>query len=46
VVAACFGLGTAAIVDRIEIAWPSGIRQDLTNVNVDQILTVKEGATR
>jgi hypothetical protein len=41
-----FGLGTASIVDRIEIAWPSGVRQDLTNVKADQILTVKEGATR
>jgi hypothetical protein len=41
-----FGLGTAALVDRIEIAWPSGIRQVLTQVMVDQILTVKEGVTR
>ena len=41
-----FGLGRNAIVDRIEIAWPSGIRQDLTNVKVDRILTVKEGVTQ
>ncbi len=34
------------IVDRIEIAWPSGIKQVLTNVKVDQILIVKESADR
>lgn len=37
-----FGLGTATVVDRIELAWPSGIKQVLTNVKADQILTVKE----
>ncbi len=40
-----FGLGPAANIDRIEIAWPSGIKQVLTNVKADQILTVKEAAT-
>jgi hypothetical protein len=39
-----FGLGTAAVVDRIELAWPSGIKQVLTNVKTDQILAVTEGA--
>jgi hypothetical protein len=39
-----FGLGAATIIDRIELAWPSGIRQVLTNVKGDQILTVTEGA--
>jgi len=39
-----FGLGTAAVIDRIELAWPSGIRQVLTNVKPDQILTVTESA--
>jgi hypothetical protein len=37
-----FGLGTAATIDRIELAWPSGIKQVLTNVKADQILTVTE----
>jgi hypothetical protein len=40
-----FGLGSATSLDRIEIAWPSGIKQVLTNVKADQILTVKEAAT-
>jgi hypothetical protein len=38
-----FGLGTAASIDKIELTWPSGIRQVLTNVKADQILTVTEG---
>jgi enediyne biosynthesis protein E4 len=39
-----FGLGQESKVDRIEIRWPkpSGQRQVLTNVAVDQILRVKE----
>jgi len=39
-----FGLGSAASVDRIEIAWPSGIKQLLTNVRADQILSVTEAS--
>jgi hypothetical protein len=37
-----FGLGSAAVVDKIELAWPSGIKQVLTNVNADQILEIVE----
>jgi hypothetical protein len=37
-----FGLGTAARVDKLEVTWPSGIRQTLMGVNADQILTVRE----
>ncbi len=37
-----FGLGEAAVVDKIELAWPSGIRQELTGIKADQILTVVE----
>ena len=37
-----FGLGGAAIVERIEIAWPSGARQTLTAVDADRVLTVRE----
>lgn len=39
-----FGLGSDTIIRRIELRWPSGIRQVLTNVKADQILTVKESA--
>jgi hypothetical protein len=38
-----FGLGDAAVIDKIELAWPSGVKQTLTNVKVDQVLTVTEG---
>jgi hypothetical protein len=37
-----FGLGSAAVVNKIEIIWPSGIRQVLTNVKADRILDVTE----
>jgi enediyne biosynthesis protein E4 len=37
-----FGLGGAKIVQRIEIAWPSGAKQVLTNVAINQILMIEE----
>ncbi len=37
-----FGLGSAYVINKVEIAWPSGIKQTLTNVKADQILTVRE----
>jgi hypothetical protein len=37
-----FGLNEATVVDKIELSWPSGIKQLLTNVKADQILTVTE----
>jgi len=37
-----FGLGSAEVADKIEILWPSGIRQTLTGVKADQVLTVRE----
>ncbi|MGA8630489.1 MAG: CRTAC1 family protein [Terracidiphilus sp.] len=40
-----FGLGPDAIIDRIELTWPSGIRQTLTGVKGDQVLTITESAT-
>jgi hypothetical protein len=36
------GLGDAAVVQQLEIQWPSGRRQTLTGVKANQILTVKE----
>jgi hypothetical protein len=38
-----FGLGDATVIDKIELAWPSGVKQILNNVKADQILTVTEG---
>ncbi len=37
-----FGLGPAISVNRVEIRWPSGARQVLSDVKVDQVLTVTE----
>jgi hypothetical protein len=39
-----FGLGPDAVIDRIELSWPTGVKQVLTNVKADQILTIKENA--
>ncbi|MGD0402145.1 MAG: CRTAC1 family protein [Candidatus Acidiferrales bacterium] len=37
-----FGLGTHTQADAIEIRWPSGQADHLTNVAADQIVTIKE----
>jgi len=37
-----FGLGEAAAVDRLDIVWPSGTRQQLDDPEIDRILTVEE----
>jgi hypothetical protein len=39
------GLGTANKVDRLEVAWPSGTKDVLTNVEVDREITIREGQT-
>jgi enediyne biosynthesis protein E4 len=41
-----FGLGSCSHADRLEIWWPSGIRQALTNIKADQILTVREPSAK
>jgi enediyne biosynthesis protein E4 len=38
-----FGLGTATRVPRVEITWPSGQTDVLTNVAADRTVTVQEG---
>ena len=38
-----FGLGQAAHVDRLEIRWPSGQVETLTNLAPNQMLTITEG---
>src|SRR5258708_24339799 len=38
-----FGLGKRAKIDTLEIAWPSGQVDRLTDVPIDQIIAVKEG---
>ncbi len=38
-----FGLGSATKIDKVEIHWPSGLVEDLTNLAVDQHYNVLEG---
>jgi enediyne biosynthesis protein E4 len=37
-----FGLGDAKTIQQIDIAWPSGTKQTLKDVAVNQVLVVKE----
>jgi hypothetical protein len=39
-----FGLGRRKTIDLLEITWPSGIVDKLSNVPINQIITVKEGS--
>jgi hypothetical protein len=41
-----FGLGRENLARRVEIRWPSGVRQTLTNVAADRIVPVIEPAPR
>ena len=38
-----FGLGSATKVEKVEIDWPSGRKEEITVSGVDRILTVVEG---
>ena len=38
-----FGLGKATTIDRMEMHWPSGQTDVISNPPVDSVLTVKEG---
>jgi hypothetical protein len=38
-----FGLGKRTKIESLEITWPSGKVDRLTNVPIDQIIAVKEG---
>jgi enediyne biosynthesis protein E4 len=37
-----FGLGSSTSIKDLELCWPSGIKQVLHNVKVDQVLKVEE----
>ncbi len=41
-----FGLGDDATIDSIELKWPTGVRQVLTHVQADQVLTIVESPTK
>ena len=38
-----FGLGTATKVDRVEIVWPDGVKEEIKVPAIDRIATVVEG---
>lgn len=40
-----FGLGTATVIDNIQITWPSGIVQNITNQPVNTVLPISEDGT-
>ena len=37
-----FGLGGAAKIDRLEIAWPSGTRQTERELEVNRVIRIRE----
>jgi hypothetical protein len=37
-----FGLGDVTKIAKIELTWPTGVKQVLTNIKADQILTIRE----
>lgn len=41
-----FGLGEDTVIQRIDLSWPTGVKQVLTNVKADQVLTIKEAAAK
>jgi len=38
-----FGLGDATVVDKVEIRWPSGLKEEVVPLGVDRFFTVVEG---
>ena len=39
-----FGLGAATVADRIEVRWPSGLVDVMTQVAADRVVTIRERA--
>ena len=37
-----FGVGTAIVVEEITVLWPSGRKQVLNDVSVDQVIGITE----
>lgn len=38
-----FGLGSEAVINKIEVLWPSGLRQEFSEIQADAIYEIKEG---
>jgi hypothetical protein len=41
--AVTFGLGQDAVVQSVEVEWPSGVKDRVTNVAANQFITIEEG---
>ena len=41
-----FGLGGATKVDRLEVRWPNGLEETWTDVEINRLVTLKEGMGR
>ena len=41
-----FGLGKAEQADRIEVRWPGGGVDTLTNIRGGRVVAIKEGSTK
>jgi hypothetical protein len=41
-----FGLGEDAVIERMELVWPSGITQVLRDVKADRVVTIREAAAK
>lgn len=41
-----FGVGSSTVIDRVSVLWPDGSEQALTNVEADQVITLKAGDAR
>jgi hypothetical protein len=38
-----FGLGSEATINKIEVSWPSGLRQEFSDIQGDAIYEINEG---
>jgi enediyne biosynthesis protein E4 len=38
-----FGLGSEATMNKVEVFWPSGLRQEFNDIPADAIYEIKEG---
>ncbi|MGB7729301.1 MAG: ASPIC/UnbV domain-containing protein [Candidatus Acidiferrum sp.] len=38
-----FGLGSEATIKKVEVLWPSGLRQEFSEIQGDAIYEIKEG---
>lgn len=38
-----FGLGSESVMEKVEVSWPSGLKQEFVNVAADAIYEIQEG---